>query len=160
MFEQLLTVFDFIFSPFFVFSPVVSLVLVATTLTVIVMAANMLAVNRKAVKEIKDRMEQIRENLTKAQKEGNKEETNKFLSEMMSINSEYMRQTFRAMIISIVIISIFLPWLKYKYDGKFTASLPFNAPIVGSSIGWLLWYFIVSFTVGWIIKKVLGIDYA
>jgi uncharacterized membrane protein (DUF106 family) len=160
VFEQLLAVFDFIFSPFLAFSPAVSLVFVATVLTVIAMVINRFSINRKAVREIKDRMEQIRENLTKAQKEGNKEEANKFLSEMMKTNNEYMKHTFRALIISIVVLSLFLPWLKYRYEGKAVASLPFSLPVIGNSLGWVVWYVLVSFTVGWVIKKMLGIDYA
>jgi uncharacterized membrane protein (DUF106 family) len=160
MFEQLLAVFDFIFSPFLVFSPLISLVLVATALTAIVMVINKFSINKKAVREIKNRMEEIRENLTKAQKEGNKEETNRFLNEMMKANNDYMKQTFAALIISIVVLSLFLPWLRYRYEGKVVAALPFSLPVIGSSMGWVWWYVLVSFTVGWVIKKLLGIDYA
>jgi uncharacterized membrane protein (DUF106 family) len=160
MLEQLLAVFDFIFAPFLVFNPVISLVFVATALTAIVLVINRFSINRKAVREIKDRMEQIRENLTRAQKEGNKEETNKFLSEMMKTNNDYMKQTFRALVISIIVLALFLPWLKYRYEGKAVASLPFSLPFVGDSLGWVFWYVLVSFTVGWVIKKLLGIDYA
>jgi len=160
MFEQLLAVFDFIFSPFLVFSPLISLVLVATALTAIVMVINKFSINKKAVREIKNRMEEIRENLTKAQKEGNKEETNRFLNEMMKANNDYMKQTFAALIISIVVLSLFLPWLRYRYEGKVVTALPFSLPVIGSSMGWVWWYVLVSFTVGWVIKKLLGIDYA
>jgi len=121
---------------------------------------NKFSINKKAVREIKNRMEEIRENLTKAQKEGNKEETNRFLNEMMKANNDYMKQTFAALIISIVVLSLFLPWLRYRYEGKVVAALPFSLPVIGSSMGWVWWYVLVSFTVGWVIKKLLGIDYA
>jgi len=160
MFEQLYAVFDFIFSPFLLFSPVLSLVFVATTLTLILLVLTRFSVNRKAIKEIKDRMEQTRENLTKAQKEGNKEETSKLMNEMMSSNTDYMKQTFKTLIISLIVLSLILPWMKYRYEGKATASLPFTLPFVGNSLGWVYWYVLVSFTVGWVIKKILGIDYA
>jgi uncharacterized membrane protein (DUF106 family) len=112
------------------------------------------------IEEVKNKMEEIRENLTQAQKVGNAEEINKFLKEMMKTNSQYMRQMLKAMIISIVVLAMFLPWLNYKYGGVAIVKLPFTLPILGSSLNWVWWYVLVSFAMGWVIKKLLGMDYA
>lgn len=160
MFEQFFGVFDFIMSPITIFNPVVSLLIISTLITVTVMLLNYFTINKKLVREIKNKMEELRESLTAAQKIGNTEEANKFLSEMMKANSDYMKQTFKALIVSLIVVSIFLPWLRYKFEGMTVAALPFTLPVVGSSLSWLFWYILVSFTMGWIIKKIFEVDYA
>jgi len=163
MFEEitgaLIGTFNIVMSPLAVFSPHVSLLIVSLILTSIVLLINKFSINKKLVAELKQKMAEIRENLTQAQKAGNTEEANKFLSEMMKMNNQYMRQTFKAMIISIVILALFLPWLNYKYGGIAIVNLPFEVPVVGTTLSWILWYTLVSFSMGWVIKKLLGIEY-
>lgn len=134
----------------------VSLFLISIFLTVLVLLVNRLAVNRKLMKEIKERITEIRENLTKAQKEGNAEDTNKFFSELMKNYNQYLKLNFKALIISLAIIAIFFPWMKYKYEGLTIANLPFSLPVIGSSLNWIMWYILVSFAIGWVIKKLFG----
>jgi uncharacterized membrane protein (DUF106 family) len=164
MFEQItgmmIAAFDVVFSPLSVFSPHVSLLIVSVMLTTIVLLINRFSVNKKLMEEIKHKMEEIRESLTQAQKAGNTEQVNKFLSEMMTTNSQYMRQMLKAMVASIFVLSLFLPWLNYKYSGTVIVKLPFTLPVLGSSLNWIWWYIIVSFAMGWVIKKLLGMDYA
>lgn len=163
MFEQIIAAINFaldtIFSPVLVFSPLFSLMIVSTAITMLVLVINKLFINTKVVKEIKGKMEEIREQLTNAQKSGNQDEAQKFLNEMMKINSQYMRHSLKAMVISIVIISLFLPWLKYRFNGIPIAYLPFPVPFIGTSLDWLLWYILISVAIGWVIRKLLVIDY-
>jgi uncharacterized membrane protein (DUF106 family) len=164
MFEQIsgmiVAAFDVAFSPLSVLSPHVSLLIISIMLTSIVLLINRFSINKKLMEEIKHKMEEIRENLTRAQKAGNTEEANKFLSEMMKTNSQYMRQMLKAMVISIIVLALFLPWLNYKYGGMTIVRLPFTLPVVGSSLSWVWWYILVSFSMGWVLKKLLGMDYA
>lgn len=164
MFEQvtgaMVSVFDILFSPLSIFSPHVSLLIVSVILTAIVLGINKFSINKKLIGEIKHKMEEIRENLTQAQKAGNTQEVNKFLAEMMKTNNLYMRQTLKAMVISIVVLAMFLPWLNYKYGGAAIVNLPFTVPFIGSSLTWIWWYVLASFAMGWVIKKLLGMDYA
>jgi uncharacterized membrane protein (DUF106 family) len=164
MLEQLINAFDAIFLPLMVLKPHISLIIISAFVTVLVLLINKAFVNTKLIKEIKQKMENIREQLTRAQKEGNTEEANKFLSEMMKTNSEMMRHSFKGMIISLVVLSLFLPWIKHTYEvtykGVAVAKLPFTLPYIGSSLDWILWYILVSLTIGWVIRKLLGVDYA
>jgi len=155
MFEWLIAAFEVIFSPLAVFKPLLSLLIVSAVLTLILTLLNRFLVDRKVMKEVKKRMEEIRENLTKAQREGNKEEVSKFLAEMNSLLAKNMKQTFKVLIISLVVISLFLPWLKYKYEGLTVATLPFSLPLIGSSLSWVFWYVLVSFAIGWVIRKLI-----
>ena len=151
--------FDTAFSPILIFSPMFSLLIVSGVITILVLVIQRIFINKNMVKQIKQNMEEIREKLTTAQKAGNNEEAKKFLGELMKTNSDYMKHSFKALIVSLVVISLFLPWLKYRFEGVPVASLPFSLPFIGASLDWLLWYILVSVTVGWVIKKLFAIDY-
>jgi uncharacterized membrane protein (DUF106 family) len=163
MFEQIIAainfVLDTIFSPVLVLSPLFSLAIVSTVITVLVLAINKIFINTKIMKEVKEKIQEIREQVTAAQKSGNQDEAQKFLNEMMKINSQYMKHSLKAMVISIVVISLFLPWLKYRFEGIPVAYLPFSLPFIGASLDWLLWYILVSLAIGWVIRKLLVMDY-
>jgi len=151
--------FDVAFSPVLIFSPMFSLLIISAVITILVLAIQRIFVNKKIVKQIKESMENIREQLMAAQKAGNDEEAQKFLSELMKINSNYMKHSLKALIVSLLIISLFLPWLKYRFEGGPVAHLPFSLPFIGTSLDWLLWYILVSIAAGWLIRKLLMIDY-
>ena len=154
--EPLYPVFDALFSPITIFPYYVSVLIISALLTFAVLLINRLLVNKNVVKEIKTKMEGIKENLNQAQKLGNKEHANKLIDEMMRTNNQYMKHTFKALIVSMIVISLFLPWVGEKYKGLTVALLPFNLPFVGASMEWLYWYILVSITLGWIANKLLG----
>src|SRR3990172_5147819 len=137
VFEQIFAAlnfaFDTVFSPVLVFSPMLSLLIISTFLTALVLIINKIFINTKVVREIKGKMEEIREQVTAAQKAGNQEEAKKFLNEMMKINSDYMKHSLKALVISIVVISLFLPWLRYRYSDIPVARLPFSLPFIGAT---------------------------
>jgi uncharacterized membrane protein (DUF106 family) len=154
MFEPILKAVDIIFSSVTVFSPHIAILIVSISLTLLIFGLNRLIINRKLVRELKEKMEKARSEFNQAQKEGDKEKINKTLSEIMNLNKAYMKQTFKSLIISIIIVVIFLPWVKYRY-GDVAIAIPFSLPFIGSSLSWLMWYVLVSFTIGWIVQKLL-----
>src|SRR5438552_8139064 len=104
--------FDLFLSPLTLLNPSVALIVIASILTVVVFAINRMLVNKNTVKQIKDKMEDTREKLTKAQKEGNKEEIFKHMSDLWQTNNQYIRLSMKTMVVSLVIVSLFLPWIK------------------------------------------------
>lgn len=150
--------FDVVFSPLNILQNHVSIFLISFALTIVVLILNRIFVNKDLIREIKNKMADIRENLTKAQKEGNKENVEKFLSELMKVNNEYMKHSFKSLMVSLIVLSLFFPWLNYKYAGLTVATLPFNLPIIGSKLTWLYWYILVSFTIGWVIRKIFNLE--
>lgn len=140
------------------FSPAIAIFVISAFITLLVIGLNRVFTDRRVIAELRDRMEDIRENLTKAQKSGNKDEIAEFLDEMMSLNTKYMKHTYKVLFISLVVLAIFLPWVRQNYSGMAIAELPFEVPVVGSSINWILWYILVSFTIGWVVRKVFGFD--
>lgn len=163
---SLAAAFDTVFAPILLMNPIISLFVMSIILTVIVVALNAAVINRRLIKELKDSMEEIRENLTRAQKENNAEEVKKFLSELMNLNSKYMKSMYKTLIVSMIVIVLFFPWLGTKFQ-EFTLVLPFTGralesfqiPILGMDVkAWILWYVLVSFTIGWMVRKLLGFD--
>ncbi|MBI4010310.1 MAG: DUF106 domain-containing protein [Candidatus Aenigmarchaeota archaeon] len=158
VFEQLYPIFDMIFSPLTILPHYVSVLILSSMLTMLVLSINRLLVNKDVAKSIRTKMEEIKENLNQAQKLGDKENVNKLINEMMKTNNEYMKHTLKALVVSMLVISLILPWVGEKYKGLTVASLPFNLPFVGHSFDWLLWYFLVSLTLGWIANKMFGVS--
>lgn len=156
--EALYPVFDAVFSPIIGFPSHIAVLAISAFLTGIILVSNRLVVNKKILDEIKLRMEQIKENLNEAQKRGDKEGANKLGNEMLKTSNEYMRHTFKTLIVSLVVASLFLPWLGAKYQGLAVVSLPFSLPFVGYSLEWLGWYVLVSITLAWIANKLLGVS--
>ncbi len=156
VFEQLTFALDIVLSPITALPTPIAILIISAGITGLLLVLSKLLVNKNMVKEIRAKMEETRENLTKAQKEGNKENVQKFLDELMKTNNQYMKQTFKTMIISLIVVSIFLPWLGYKYQGLTVAVLPFSLPFIGSQLPWLYWYFLVSLMVGWTARKLVG----
>jgi uncharacterized membrane protein (DUF106 family) len=151
-------------SPIFSLHPILAIFIFSVAVTLIITLINKFAVNRKLMKEIKARMTEIRENLSKAQKEDRKEEVNKLMSEYMKINTQFMKQTFKSLFISLIVIMLFLPVLNLKYgankdEGRervVVAQLPFSLPVIGNQMGWLLWYFLISLSSSITFKKIIG----
>lgn len=155
---MLVNVVGTIFAPLAIFNPAISLFIVSSFITILVTGLNRLVTNKKAMKEIKDRLQSIREQLTAAQKIGDSENVSKFLKEMMSVNNEYMKHTYKGLFISLIVVALFLPWLGHNYGAMTVASLPFDLPVIGSELNWILWYILVSFTMGWVLRKLLGLS--
>jgi uncharacterized membrane protein (DUF106 family) len=147
-----------IFSPLSVLNPAVSLFIVSSIITVLIVTFTRIVTNKKAMDEVKQKMQEIREQLTAAQKIGDNESASKFLKEMMSINSQYMKHMYKGLFVSLIIVALFLPYLGSNYGGMAVASLPFELPVIGTELTWIFWYVLVSFTMGWVLRKLLGMS--
>lgn len=137
--------------------PHIILLIITAAITTLIVLLNKVLVNQKVVKEIKTKMAEIRESLTKAQKEGNMEVANNLLSEMLKANSDYMRQNFKVLIVSMLVIVLVMPFMG-SYFGGMTVAMPFSLPILGSNLNWAAWYILVSFAMSWVIKKMMEVE--
>ena len=149
-----------IFSPLAnTFEPYVTILIMSILLTGIITFVSRLFVNRKLMIKVKEEMEEIKEKLNHAQKNGNKEDQDKYLADLMSANGKYMRHTMKIMIVSIAVVMIFFPWISLTYTGMQVVNLPFELPIVGwTSLEWFWWYVITAFAAGTVLRKIMGSD--
>lgn len=120
-------------------------------------------------KEVKKRMQDIRANMLETQKSGDTKKTNEYLAELMKINSEYMRLTLKPMMVSLVLVILILPVIRTSYTGKVVGTVP-NALLtvpnfllgiggwkLDGKLDWFWWYFISTFVISLIAKKILGV---
>lgn len=150
---------DPLFAPLTVLPPYVAILVLSIILTAAIMGISRIFVNRKLMMQLKDQMENIKEKLNAAQKSGNKQEQNAQLNELMKINTQYMSHSMRIMMVSIVVALLFFPWLGFRYAGVVAVDLPFAIPFVGwETLDWLGWYVISAFTVGIVMRKIMGSD--
>ncbi|MEM5870122.1 MAG: EMC3/TMCO1 family protein [Candidatus Aenigmatarchaeota archaeon] len=159
MFEALAQILNFIFWPFTALPPVLSIFLIAFIVTILVIAINRIFVNKNVVKDLKEKMNALREELLEVQKQGNLEKAKEILNEITKHNLNYMKHTLKALLISIIVILLILPWVQYTYKNMPVAKLPLALPYIGSELKWFIWYFLASLAVGWIIRKLMGWDY-
>ncbi|MEM5834405.1 MAG: EMC3/TMCO1 family protein [Candidatus Aenigmatarchaeota archaeon] len=136
------------------YKPHILLLMISSAITLFLLLLNRILVKKDVLKEIKTRMIEIRENLTKAQALGNTQEVNLYLNELLKVNSEYMRQNLKVLVASMLVLIAVLPFLSNAFSGM-TVSIPFEVPFIGSKLNWSIWYILVSFSVGWVAKKLL-----
>jgi len=149
---------DAAFAPLMPFGPMASLFIVSAIITLSVLFLGRLLTNNKAVKELRAKMQELREQMTAAQKSGDRDTANKLLEQTLQLNNEFMKHSYKTLIVSLVILYLFLPWLNHSYAGLTVAALPFPVPFVGGSLSWVLWYILVSLAIGWVVRKLFGFE--
>ena len=138
--------------------PCVSLLLVALGITSVVVLSYKLLVDQDEIRNLRERMKQIKQKVIEVQKRKDMEELNRLLEEMSKINFKYMKHTIKPMIVSLAILVTVFPLLSKAYTGMAVAKLPFEAPLIGDKLSWIAWYVLASLTVGWVIRRALGVD--
>jgi uncharacterized membrane protein (DUF106 family) len=155
MLESITGFVNLLFSPVTVLYPPVAVAVLAAFFTALVFTLNRLIVKKDLLEDIKKRMEEIRENLTLAQQAKNLEAVEKWMKELVKVNNQYVKSTFKGLVIAIAVSVVVFPWVSSRYSGA-VVELPFVLPMVGNSLTGIYWYIFVSFIVGWVINKLLG----
>jgi uncharacterized membrane protein (DUF106 family) len=139
-------------------SPIFMVFLIGAFISITMSLINWKVLGTEKAREVKKRMQDVRAKMLETQKSGDTKKTNEYLAELMKINSEYMKLTFKPMIVSLILVILILPPLKGAYTGKIVATVPGVLPAVGGiKLDWFWWYFISTFVVSLIAKKMLGV---
>jgi len=147
-----------ILSPLLMFSPSLAIFIVGLIIITITNIVNKKALGTEAAKKVKEEMQYLREKMLVAQKAGNIEEMNKYLSEIMKTNSRYFKFTLKPLIVSMFLIILIFPWLRATYTGTIVATIPQAFPIIGGyELSWFIWYIICSFSLSIVIRKIIGV---
>lgn len=149
-------ILDLIFWPLTLLPPIVSIFLLASIIVVLVVLINRIFINKNLVKEVREKMNVLREEFLELQKKGDMEKAKKVLDEITKQNLNYMKHSLKAILVSMVAIGLIVPWIQHTYKDVTVARLPFVLPYVGSKLNWFLWYLIVSFAISWIITRLVG----
>jgi uncharacterized membrane protein (DUF106 family) len=158
MFEFFAMLLNSIFWPLTTLPPVLAIFLFALFITSLIILINRILINRTAVNDLREKMNVLREQLIELQKQGNLEKAKEIVDEITKNNLAYLKHNLKALLISIVIIILVLPWVQYTYKDLPVAKIPLVLPFVGSKLNWFVWYFIASLAISWVIRKMLGWD--
>ena len=102
---------DATFAPLMPMGPMVSLFVISAAITIAVLLLGRLLTNNKAVKELRLKMQELREQMTTAQKAGDTTTANKLLEQTLQMNNEFMKHSYKSLFVSLVVLYLFLPWL-------------------------------------------------
>jgi uncharacterized membrane protein (DUF106 family) len=112
--------------------------------------------NQNEMKQLKVSMKEKQSKIKELQKT-NPQEANKMLNEVMALSSKQMRMNMKPMLLTLVVVSITLPWLGQTFPGA-VVKLPFTLPYFENDLGWLAWYIIVSIPLGYYFRKLLRVE--
>ncbi len=139
-------------------TPIIAIFLIGAGISIFMSLINKKFLGTGAAKEVKDMMNEIRARMLEAQKSGDINKVNKYVKELMKINSKYMKFMMKPMIISIVLVMLVLPFVRSEYTGLTVATVPNLIPYVGGyELSWFWWYFICTFVVSTIVRKLVGV---
>jgi uncharacterized membrane protein (DUF106 family) len=145
---------DFLLNPFTILEPTLAIAILSFIISFGINLCYKFLSDQQKISQLKHESREIALKIKEAQKQQDVDKLNKLFSEAMQKNAEVMRLTFKPMIVSMIFVLIFLPWLNQHYTG-----IVIKAPIIGSiPFGWLGWYFIVSLPSILITRRLLGIE--
>ena len=138
-------------------TPIIAIFLIGAGISIFMSLINKKFLGTGAAKEVKDKMNEIRAKMLEAQKSGNVKTVNECLKGLMKANSDYMKFMIKPMMISIILVILVLPFVRGAYTGMIVATVPDSIPYIGGyELSWFWWYFICTFVVSTIIRKLVG----
>jgi uncharacterized membrane protein (DUF106 family) len=114
-----------------------------------------MTINYKRYKEINDRQKVLR-NEMKGNKDMNK--LNEIQNEMMTLSMESLRLSFKPMLITFIPVLIIFTLLRQAYTAAAVGDIiawGTNLPLIGTGAGWFLCYFVLSFILSIVFRKIL-----
>jgi uncharacterized membrane protein (DUF106 family) len=156
MVDATASILNMMFAPLLGMNPILSLIGISVVLTFIITILYRFLTDPKKLKEMRDRAKEISQKSKEVAK-ANPEEAKKMTDEMLSITNKQMMASMKPMLATLLIAALFLPWMAATFTGT-VANLPIDVPFVGSSVGWLGWYLIISIPASQMLRKILGVD--
>ncbi|MBI2448980.1 DUF106 domain-containing protein [Candidatus Pacearchaeota archaeon] len=132
-------VFEFI-ENFIVSNPKIGVIAIAVFISLIVTLANYFLMDKKRMKEIKERQKELQAELKKHK--GNTDKEKEIGQELMSHAAEMLKHSFKPMLITILPIILIFGWMR---------KLLVDTSIAGT---WFWWYLIGAIVSGMIFRKV------
>ncbi len=132
---------------------------ITTAVTSKVIDQDEMKANKKVLKDIQEKVNAARE-------QGDEKKIKKLTGEMMGVQSEVMKGSFKPMMYTMIPIIVVFRWL-HQYqplqtfiseNGGYLVSLPFTLPKFGTELGWLGWYIVCSFMTSTVIRKMFKIQ--
>ena len=143
---------DIVLFPLLELPPLVVAMILSFTFSLIVLLWQKKIFSNKNVREIKIRLDEIREKIVKL-KNRNQEEMDKIMSEMLRLNARIMKESLKVSILSLLLGIVLISWLSFHYSGYYIKSpLPYI-----NNINLVYFYVILSLVIGVVIGKLLEV---
>ncbi len=146
---------DSVLYPLASFNPVLSLTISSLIMTTLLLSLYQYFYRKNNLKELRQKLEFLKEELIKVQVNKRKEEMEKTLNEYIQLNNKFIKFTLQIMVISIIVGLLFFSWMEFRFEKTAKVILPVKLPIVGNQLNWFGWYLILSFTIAWVIRRLL-----
>ncbi len=162
--KVVLGIVNSILSPLLQYSPVLVIFGIALLISIVTGIINKKAMSTPQAKDLKEKLKianELRKEVTDAQKLGDAKKVENLTKKSLDIQSKYMSEhtklMFKPMIISILLALLILPWLQATYENTVVASVPGIIPFLGgNAMTWLWWYITCSLSLSIVIRKILG----
>lgn len=145
-----------LFGPVLGMQPMLALVVISIVVTFAITLVYRFLSDPKKIKELRDRAKELSAK-TKELQNKDPEEAKRLTNEMLSITNKQMMSSLKPMLVTLLIAAFVLPWMAAQFPGT-VARLPVSVPILGTDVGWLVWYIIVSIPASQVLRKLLGVD--
>ncbi len=155
MFEQINAAVGAVFGPLLGLPPVLAVAVMAVLMTAVSTLFYRFLINQKRMGELKQQMSELQKKV-KDNQAGNPEESKSAMNELLKIQNVQMKQSFKPMFPTLLLVAVILPWVAATFTGP-VVQLPFSLPYFGADFGWLMWYFVVSLSVTQVFRKMAGV---
>jgi len=143
---------DLVLLPLSNLHPILSLLILSIVFSIALILYQRNLFNKKGIEELRIKMNKIREELMRTSNKS-QEEVSKLWNEMLKINLKLIKENIKVLILSVVIGTIFVSWISFRYSG-YHVKLPF--PLF-SELDLIYFYIILCIVLGAVIGKFLGV---
>jgi len=124
--------------------PRISIIVLSLIVTLLITIVNFFMVDRKRMKEIRDKQKKLREEMKNFK--DNPEKMLEINKKMMEDMPEQLKHSFKPMLVTLVPLLILFSWLRTTYATTIIAST------------WIWWYIVASIVFSIILRKVFGLQ--
>jgi len=146
-----------IFAPVLALPPALAETILAAIIIFIITLFYKYLLDQNKIREHKEQIKNLQQRIKELQKT-NPAEANKMLGDVLAMTNKQMLMNFKPMVVAIVFVLAFLPWISHTFGGKSVAKLPFTLPYFGNDFGWIMWYLIVSIPLSILLRKLLEVN--
>ena len=115
MVDLIINIGNILFSPLLGLEPVYTVSLVAFFLSLVFVIANKVLVNQDKLKHVKREMKTVQKQIKKAKAKNNEKEMKNLWAKSMKLNHQQLKMVLKPMMVSMLLIFMVFPWMKFTY---------------------------------------------
>ncbi|MFH1431784.1 MAG: EMC3/TMCO1 family protein [archaeon] len=115
MVEILYNAIEAIFAPLIKMGPIYAITGISTVISLLLSIAYKFLVNQSKVKYIRAELKELKTKMNAAKKKGSEKELKSLFDKSLKLNNQQLMLNMKPLMASMVLITLFLPWLGYAY---------------------------------------------